>query len=641
MKCYYTPTKHQDNDMKQLIEKNTSLIKALPKIDILVLDENQDMNFLYFKFIAKVIRDSGYKIQLFVLGDYMQGLYDFKGADTRFLTKAEEIWKDFPYLKTNVFLHCTMKMSYRITNQMSKFVNNVMLGEERMQACRDGPKVTYMRGSMFKMTRIIYGKIQALLDTGANYNDFFILSGSVNSNNFKITDLENYLVEKGLPCYLPMLDNEKLEERAMRGKIVFSTFHAVKGRERKYVFIIGFDYMYQKYQLRNKPHDICPNTLYVGATRATNSLFLVEYDENDDKRPDQPLKFLKKTVVELKQTEGEYIEFLGEARTLFKPITELKKDISRQTVTGLTKFISESVLFDLQTIVDKIFINETVNMMDIDLPILKDTKAGYSEEVSDLNGLVIPAIYCDYLIQTLGSPRENRQSILLDVIDSKRDMFDHSLIDKDDFLKRMLATVPNQLAEVEDYLFVANVLMALDSNLHFKVKQIDRDEYDWLTKSVISKCLRRLQTTVGCDCTKIPYMEHYIIMGHDDKAHKHIDELLSKVDPLFPAFRFTGRMDLITDTTCWELKCTTTLTIEHKLQLVIYAWLIKMQANHPFANKVFKLFNIRTGELLCLNASMEELNSIIIQLITAKVTNDIIRSDEEFINECREYLKLL
>ena len=39
----------------------------------------------------------------------MQGLYEFKGADIRFLTKSEDIWKDLPFLETTVFKQCLNK----------------------------------------------------------------------------------------------------------------------------------------------------------------------------------------------------------------------------------------------------------------------------------------------------------------------------------------------------------------------------------------------------------------------------------------------------------------------------------------------------------------------------------------------------
>ena len=98
-----------------------------------------DMTFLYFLFIVKYTMDMNHPFQLIVLGDYMQGLYYFKGADTRFLTMAIEIWKHHrPNLKSPTFHNCFLKTSYRITNQMASFINEVMLAENRLLACREG-----------------------------------------------------------------------------------------------------------------------------------------------------------------------------------------------------------------------------------------------------------------------------------------------------------------------------------------------------------------------------------------------------------------------------------------------------------------------------------------------------------------------
>jgi hypothetical protein len=46
----------------------------------------------------------GTPFQLLILGDYMQGLYEFKGADIRFLTMGSEIWSVFERLKTIEFI---------------------------------------------------------------------------------------------------------------------------------------------------------------------------------------------------------------------------------------------------------------------------------------------------------------------------------------------------------------------------------------------------------------------------------------------------------------------------------------------------------------------------------------------------------
>ena len=61
------------------------------------------------------------KVQLLVLGDYMQGLYEFKGSDIRYLTFGDLIWCKHPLLISSDFEMCSMKMSYRITNQIRDF----------------------------------------------------------------------------------------------------------------------------------------------------------------------------------------------------------------------------------------------------------------------------------------------------------------------------------------------------------------------------------------------------------------------------------------------------------------------------------------------------------------------------------------
>ena len=72
-----------------------------------------------------------------------------------------------------------MKMSYRITKQMSSFVNNVMLGKDRMDACRNDVPVQYIRNSRYNMERIVCAEINRLFDQGVKPSDIFILGPSV------------------------------------------------------------------------------------------------------------------------------------------------------------------------------------------------------------------------------------------------------------------------------------------------------------------------------------------------------------------------------------------------------------------------------------------------------------------------------
>ena len=49
--------------------------------------------------------------------------------------------------------------------------------------------------------------------------------------------------------------------------------------------------------------------------------------------------------------------------------------------------------------------------------------------------------------------------------------------------------------------------------------------------------------------------------------------------------------------------------------------------------KVFKIFNIRTGELLVLQSTMEELHTIMLALLKSKYSTQIPKTDEEFLDD--------
>jgi hypothetical protein len=642
-KRYYLSTGYTDTEIRRLLFKNMPLKGEPPKFDMIVLDECQDMTLLYFQLMVKFIKDIDCNIQLLILGDYMQGLYDFKGADIRFLTLADQLWNGLTNLNTPGFKQRTMKMSFRITNQMRYFVNDVMLGEERMNSCREGNVVTYIRNSRSNISRVVYAEITKLLENGVNPSDIFVLGGSVKGANSNIRRLENTLVEKDIPCHVPMLEGDKIDDRVIDGKIVFSTFHSVKGRQRKYVFVVGFDNAYFRFNARNLPRNICPNTLYVAATRATEGLYLLE---SDNYATDRPLEFLKKSHIEMKKCD--YINFKGHHQTIFQEEDEnntndnvVKKHII--TPTELVKFISESVIETISPIIDRIFIKETGEPVNIDIPSVIETKKGFFEEVSDLNGIAIPCIYYDYLKEAFSESEEDfnnisRGNVLFDVIDNAIDKMktnDHI------FLKEIVNSLPEKIETINDYLYVANVSVAVQETLYFKLKQIEPDEYNWLTNDMVISCKNRLREVIGPDCQhNMPSIEDTIIHESSEEQHEKIDIFLSTIFDESQQFRFTGRVDLISETIAWELKCTSEITIEHLVQVIIYAWLWKMRHSYTdeYQEKIFKIFNIKTGEIMRLDATIDELNTIIITLLKGKFQEPIKKTDEEFIEDCQKYI---
>lgn len=645
-KRYYLSTGYTDTEIRRLLFKDTVPKETIADFDLLVLDECQDMTLLYFQLMVKFMKDYNKPVQLLILGDYMQGLYEFKGADIRFLTLADIIWSNFVLLRTNVFKKCTMKMSFRITNQMRSFVNNVMLGGPRMNSCRDAENVVYIRNSRYNLCKVVFAEITRLMEQGVKPCEIFILGNSVKGSNSNIRNLENTLVEKDIPCHVPMLDNEKLDERVIDGKIVFSTFHCVKGRQRKYVFVVGFDNSYLKYYARGLPRDVCPNTLYVAATRATHGLYLLETAGYSNNRP---LKFLKKNHIEMKQCD--YITFKGNHQSIFPDDDEqdeqfanlIKKHII--TPTELVRFISESVIENISPIIDRIFVKQSDNTLTLEIPTVILTKKGFYEEVSDLNGIAIPCMYYDYLKDLWSSDKTDEnsenltnQNVLLDVIhNSIENMRSNDHI----YLKQIVNDLPKRIETIEDYLYIANVSVSTQELLYFKLKQIDRDEYNWLTEEMVIACKERLRAVVGPDCqNQMPQVENTIIHESEDEPHTNIDKFLSGIFGDARQFRFTARVDLITESTVWELKCTSEITIEHLVQVIAYAWLWNMRYNEHCETpvKAFKIFNIKTGDVLRLDASMEDLNYIMTQLLIGKYAEIIPKSDDEFLADCHNIL---
>lgn len=51
------------------------------------------MTLLFYAFIRKFLRDHVNRVQLIVVGDECQAVYEFNGADPRFLTRADEMFR--------------------------------------------------------------------------------------------------------------------------------------------------------------------------------------------------------------------------------------------------------------------------------------------------------------------------------------------------------------------------------------------------------------------------------------------------------------------------------------------------------------------------------------------------------------------
>jgi len=361
-------------------------------------------------------------------------------------------------------------------------------------------------------------------------------------------------------------------------------------------------------------------------------MFLLESGENSD---DMPLTFLKFSHKEMKLKP--YIDFRGHPRTLFYEKEEDKNSakikIHQTTPTDLIKFIPESVLEEISPMLDDLFVREhPASEQELNIPSVIKTQMGYYEDVGDLNGIAIPAMYYDY-IRSKWSNGAATISLLYELID---DAVDGLRGGSHRYLRDIVEQLEPECETMENYLYMANVYVAIQEKLYFKLKQIGGDEYGWLTPIVLAKCKQRLLDVLEEECAASrPEIERTVIHKLDLDAHALIDECLRDE---FPAdlFRFTARVDLITENTAWELKCTSVISQDHMLQVVIYAWILRTL--DPEFSKTVKIFNIKSGEILRLEAEKTVLDKIVVLLLKGKYRKQMAPTTETFIEDCSKIL---
>lgn len=570
---------------------NNPGIKENSYTDILVIDEVQDMTILYFRLIHKFILDQNNKIIILILGDQYQGVYEFKGTDYRFLTLAPDLYCDYNFIKL------PLSESYRITKPIAWFVNNVMLGEDRIISNKEGIPVWYMKINIYeshvKLKEIIMNLIK---NHEIKPDDIFVLVPSTKSKNHGYKFLENELSNDGIPCHVPNSDEDESDDKVINGKICFTTFHQAKGRERKIVIIYNFDSSYFQYYARDFPSNICSSALYVAATRASQMLILIEDTKSD------PLPFLKKTTEQLKNYK-EYITYYN--YSINKDENENKNiNVSRTSPTELTRFINQETLNYLLSLIKF----ECINLIekDIKIPSRICTSSNSYEEISDINGLTIPSIY-QFL--TTG-----KHSLIEYIEKTKGSSKSRGISDKINKIK-----FPSN--SINDFLYIGNVYRTLKEGVNFKLNQIPYELHNWLTTEMIEKCFNNMKKHINNQLT----YEYPILYIYESKEYGRIE--------------INGIIDGIDKNNIWEFKCVNELEIEHKLQLIIYAWMWIHKNEKEF--KIFKLLNIRTGEVLKLNMSFEQINEVVNIILKHRYKHDDKESNEYFLDSCLESVKQL
>lgn len=584
---YYDENAYDDQKLQLLINKKKKPRTELPSCDILVIDEAQDMTLLYYHFVAKFIRDLAKKPKMLILGDKYQGVYKFKSADIRFLTLGHKIWKMKRYEQLS------MNTSYRVTKPIAHWVNDIMLGENRLIATKPGYKVKYICGNITEMhDKIVPYILTMLRNKTAKEDDIFVLAPSIKSALSPVKRLENALVLCGVNCFVPSSDDSKIDDSIIKGKVVFTTFHQAKGRERKNVIIYNFDNSYFEYFNKTASPEICPPELYVGATRASERLFLI----HDSKC--EPLPFLKKKMREL--IKYKYVDYYCFGEMKLKDCKIEQDDYHKTSPTELVKFIKDDIIELIYPTVETLYEIENEATKKIKIPSKIKSKNGKYEEISDINGLIIPSIY---------EENNTGSNTVLNYINK-------SLSD-DKYLRRAIVRIPTKNLEIKDYLYAANVYTGIRNQIYHKLAQID--DYNWLNCDMIKACHNNMNKFLG--------QKNYAYEIETNYKYRHAD---------FGGIDIKGIMDAVGRKIVWEFKCVDSITIEHLLQLIIYAWMWykDRRGYETYGSREFKIMNIRTGEVRKLRIQMNLIEDIMSLIFQNKYGRNEELSDEKFIKKC-------
>ena len=580
---FYDSTCWNDGKMLRLIEGDKAAKAGkVYHPEVIIIDEAQDMTLLYYRMINKFMRDfckDGSVPQLIVMGDRYQSVYAFMQADSRFLTLANDVWK-------REFTLMTLCESYRLTKPMSWFVNNTMVKQQRIVSNKIGSKVDFYISDPYQH-RYLHELIIRIKTGSLNPDDIFILCASLKSTSSPARHIENKLVEAGIKVYVPISDEGKVDDDVTRGKVVFATFPSSKGRERKIVIVLGFDNSYFQYFAKNDNPIICPSTLYVAATRAKERLILVG-SSNADFLPFLNMHHEKKHLSEnVNMFESKNLLTGNSYPTTFK-----NGVVKKTNPTELVKFLQQDVINILDPLVQKLFVGrkEGEETGGVAIPSKIKTGRSQSEDVSDINGIVIPIMWEKTSSTTL-------HKYLVEYIANNKPKA---------ILRRAISNVKFPCETTSEYLHLCNVYQSLVDGYIGRIAQIKK--YEWMTEEMLTACHAHLDTFVS-----------------KEDIEFEVSVSTELVTPFGPVM-INGRIDAVSDNTLWEFKCVDTLTLEHLLQVIIYAWIWGKGASTRY-----KILNIRSGYVLEMKWNEEVAKNIIDILIQNKWGDKTVVSDEDFI----------
>jgi hypothetical protein len=544
---YYDNECFTDTIINKIIKNLKHRLKKF-SFDLIVLDEAQDITSLYYELICKIYKDNkNINTKICIFGDKKQSIFDFNNADQRFIEYATDLFNFNSYN----WIRCNLPVSFRITYEMSLFINKCLLKEDRIisnKITNNKPRyiICDCFGDTLGTSSRTFEEVKYYFDLGYKPNDIFILAPSIKSGSTPVRQLENK-IKREMPnvmVYVPTNDDEKLDEELLEGKIIFSTFHQTKGLERKVVIIFNFDNSYFEYYKKDANPCICSNELYVATTRGIEHLTLFHHYNNEY------LHFIDKNNIQT------YCHF-EDTEMFIKPKTKLLKNINT-SITDVIKFLPQNIIDECFNKLEKTKNSKyIINKINIPLKISNDET---TECVSEITGIAIPSMFELKL--------KNKMNIFEILVDKN---FEENIINNGN--NGCLIQLDNKAKQKkynindiniknltsQEMLYISNCWNTLKNGYLFKIYQITN--YDWLEQQKLNECVNRLtELNISINST----FEYRLETENEV-------ELLNR--------KLIGFIDCIDkeNNIVYEFKCVQKLEKEHYLQLAFYMYMYELE----------------------------------------------------------------
>lgn len=261
--------------------RSSSMSPRVAPFDTLFIDEAQDLNPLFLRFVQHLVELSAVK-SVVLAGDERQTLYSYKDGDAK---STAEILLDparfFPQ-RLAPFEDLRLSASFRVPRVVADFVNAELwqAGAQRIdsRASQSGDE-GHATGSvrLLECTPSLFGAAEAVArhvaQSAADPGTTAVLGHSDNAKT-PLREISNRLRALGVRIVAPDDQSEPGAGGAQASAVTVGTFHSTKGLEWDTVYVIGFDCYYHRATKAFEPHAMDP--LYVACTRPRDRLFLVK-----------------------------------------------------------------------------------------------------------------------------------------------------------------------------------------------------------------------------------------------------------------------------------------------------------------------------------------------------------------------------